>query len=73
MGEQKFVLIVQRVGLRVGLVLWQGRAESQGVRRMVSPSLLWQVNGDIKLAFSIAERYLCSIDKSIDFSQSLLQ
>lgn len=70
MGEQKFVLIVQSMWLRVGLVLWQGRAECQGVERMLSPSLLWQDKGDIKLAFRIAERYLYSIDKTMDFSQS---
>lgn len=72
MGEQKLVLIVQSVWLRVGLVLWQGRAECQGVGRMLSPNLLWQDKGDTKLAFRIAGRYLCSIDKTMDFSQSFV-
>lgn len=40
------------------MVVWQGRAEYQGVERMVSPSLLWQDKGDIKLAFRIAEIFV---------------
>lgn len=57
MGEQKFVLTVQSVA-EGGIGVVAEESWVPGLERMVSPSLLWQDKGDIKLAFRNLEIFV---------------